>query len=95
LQSDEQWEGGVVTRRTVSITIETERLLVVLRGTSARAWCEQCATEVDMVPTKIAAELAQVDADTIQRLVGTEKLHLSQPGGPVQICLKSLLKELV
>jgi hypothetical protein len=95
LQSDEQLEAGVVTRRTVSIKIETERLLVVLRGTSARVWCEQCGTEVDMVPIKIAAELAQVDADTIQLLLDKEKFHSSQPGGPVQICLKSLLKELV
>jgi hypothetical protein len=78
----------------VSITIETERLLVILRGTSPRVWCEQCATEVDMVPVESAAELARVDAETFQHLIDHEKFHRSQPGGPVRICLNSLLKSI-
>ena len=80
-----------MTRRTVSITIETERLLVILRGTSPRVWCEQCATEVDMVPVESAAELARVDAETFQHLIDHEKFHRSQPGGPVRICLADTL----
>jgi hypothetical protein len=81
--------------KTVRITIETSRLLVVLRGTSARAWCEQCASEVDVIPLESAAELAQVNAQTIQRLLANERVHLSKRDGPVQICLKSLLREVV
>jgi hypothetical protein len=95
LQPDEKLEASLATKRTVRITIDTSRLLIVLRGTSARVWCEQCATEVDMVPLESAGELAQAGAGTIQHLLDNEKLHLSKSGGPVRICLNSLLKEIV
>jgi len=82
-------------KRTVRITIDTSRVSVILRGSSARVWCEQCAAEVDMVPLESAAELARVDVEAIQHLLAIEKLHLSKSGGPVQVCLSSLLKEIV
>lgn len=87
--------GHLAAKKTMRITIETERLLVIRHGASARVWCEQCASEVETVPLEIAAELAQVDVKAIQHLLDHEKLHLSQPGGPVGICLKSLLKKVV
>jgi len=37
-------------KKTVRITIETERHLVIRHATSARVWCESCASEVEMVP---------------------------------------------
>ena len=86
--------GQLGEKKTVRITIETSRLLVVLRGNSARVWCEQCATEVDMIPVERAAELAQVDAETFQHLIDHEKFHRSQAAGPVRICLNSLLKSI-
>jgi len=86
-------ETRLATKRTMRITIETERLLVIRHGTSVREWCEQCALEVDMIPLKSAAELGQVAAGTIQHLLDRQKLHLSKAGGPVWICLNSLLKE--
>jgi hypothetical protein len=92
---NEQWEASLATKRTVRITIDTSRLLVIIRGTSARIWCEQCATEVDMVPVESAAELARVDVQTVRHLLANKNIHLSQLGGPVQICLNSLLKEIV
>lgn len=82
----------MATKRTVRITIDTSRLLIVLRGSSARAWCEQCASEADMVPVESAAELVQVDAQTFQHLLAREEFHRSKPDGPVRICLNSLLK---
>jgi hypothetical protein len=85
----------LATKRTLRITIDTSRLLIVLRGTWARAWCEQCASEVEMIPLESAAELAQVNPQTIQRLLANERFHLSKPGGPVHICLNSLLREVV
>jgi hypothetical protein len=92
---DEQWEASLATKRTVRITIDTSRLSIILRGTSARVWCEQCATEVDMVPVDAAAELARVDVHSVQHLLANKNIHMSQSGGPVQICLNSLLKEIV
>jgi hypothetical protein len=75
------------------ITIETERLLIIRHGASVREWCGQCATEVDMIPLESAAEIGQVAAGTIQHLLDCQKLHLSNAGVPVRICLNSLLKE--
>jgi hypothetical protein len=95
LLPNEQWEASLATKRTVRITIDTSRLLVVLRGTSARSWCGQCAAEVDMIPLETAAELAQVNLEAIQRLLANEKFHFSRSGGQAQICLNSLLKEVV
>jgi hypothetical protein len=94
LLPNEQWEASLATKRTVRITIDTSRLLVVLRGTSARSWCGQCAAEVDMIPLESAAELAQVGAETFQHLLDREQFHHSHPGGPVRICLNSLLKSI-
>jgi hypothetical protein len=50
---------------------------------------------VEMIPLESAAELAQVSAQTIQRLLANGRFHLSKPNGPVRICLNSLLKEVV
>jgi hypothetical protein len=87
--------GQLVTKKTMRITIETERLLVIRHGASVRVWCEQCATEVDMISLENAAELGQVAAGTIQHLLDIEKLHLSKSSGPVRICLNSLIREVV
>jgi hypothetical protein len=87
-------ETRLEKKKTVRITIETSRLLVILRGTSARAWCEHCASEVEMIPLESAAELAQVNLEAIQRLLASERFHLAKPGGPVRICLNSLLKSI-
>ena len=84
----------MATKRTVRITIDSSRILVVLRGTSARGWCAQCSAEVDMIPMESAAELAQVGAETLQDLHAHQQFHRSQPGGPVQICLNSLLNSI-
>ena len=81
----------MATKKTVRITIETERHLVIRHATSARVWCESCAAEVDMVPLESAAELAQVEVETIRHLLNSEKVHQWQPVAPVRVCLKSLL----
>jgi hypothetical protein len=78
----------------VRITIDSSRLLIVLRGTSTRLWCQQCAAEVDMVPVESAAELVQVDTQTFQHLLDREEFHRSKPHGEVRICLNSLLKSI-
>ena len=83
----------LATKRTMRITIETERLFIIRRGVSVRDWCEGCASEVDMIPLESAAELGQVAVGTIQHLLDRQRLHLSKSGGPVWICLNSLLKE--
>jgi hypothetical protein len=80
-------------KKTTRITIETERLLVIRHGMPARFWCEQCATEVDMVLMQSAAELAQVGVRKMQRLPSDEQFHGAR-GGAIRICLNWLLKSL-
>jgi hypothetical protein len=86
-------EPSLAMKKTIRIRIETERLLIIRHGASVREWCQQCASEVDMIPLESAAELGQVAAGTIQHLLDRRKLHLSKAGEPVCICLNSLLKE--
>jgi hypothetical protein len=94
LRPEEKLEASLATKRTVRITIDTSRFLIVLRGAPARVWCEQCASEVEMIPLESAAELAKVDVETIRHLLNQEQFHRSPPGVPVRICLNSLLKEI-
>jgi len=47
-----------------------------------------------MVPLESAAEVGQVAAGVIQRLLDNERLHLSNSSGLVRICLNSLFREL-
>lgn len=84
----------LAVKKTTRITIETEQLVVIGRKRSVRVWCEQCTAEVDLVPIEGAAELAGVDLETIRSLLTGEAFHLSQSGGPVRICLNSLLKSI-
>jgi hypothetical protein len=91
--ANEQWEPSLATKKTMRITIETERLLITRHGASVREWCEQCASEVDMILLESAAELCQVAAGRVQHLLNNQKLHLSKSSGPVRICLNSLFKE--
>lgn len=83
----------MAVKKTTRITIETEQLLVIRRRTSVRAWCQQCAAEVDMVLIEDAAELAQVDVRMIRDLLNVERFHWSQ-SGLLRICLNSLLKSI-
>jgi hypothetical protein len=83
----------LTTEKSLRITIETQSQLVIHLG-SARFWCEQCASEVEMVSLETTADVAQAKVKAIQVLVDNERLHSSHSHGPVRICLNSLLKRL-
>ena len=77
------------------IKIETDHLLIIRRRPSSRAWCQQCAREVDMVRVEEATALAESSKRTLRDSVTGEKWHVScAPGGAQLICLDSLLKSL-
>lgn len=77
--------------RGARITIETERVLLMVRRRSSRGWCQRCGQEVDLV--RIG------DMGTVLegvRLEGEAKsdtrLHLERAKEGFAVCLKSLLQ---
>jgi hypothetical protein len=89
-----QWIGTMTARRQTQITLETDRLLIIRRRTSARTWCSQCGCVVDMVGLEEAGLLAGISQDALQ---GGESpaWHFTEAADKsVLICLDSLLKGL-
>jgi hypothetical protein len=90
-----QWIGTMTTRKRTQITVETDRLLIIRRRTSARAWCPQCDREVDMVGLEEARLLAGISQDALRGGVERLACHLTEAADKsVLICLDSLLKGL-
>jgi hypothetical protein len=79
-------------RKRTEITIETDRLVIIRRQHSTRAWCEKCGCDVDVVQAEILASMAQ------PRLGGggeVRKWHsVEAPDGTPLVCLPSLLKSM-
>jgi hypothetical protein len=79
-------------RKRTEITIETDEVLVVRRARVYRAWCGECAQEVDMV-----------NMDDAHALVGSRKgiaeghdrdWHIGASGEMALVCMPSLLKSM-
>lgn len=72
------------------ITIETERVLFLVRKHSIRGWCERCGQEVDLAGV---GELAKVlEGVSLQGSDKSEtRLHLERARDGLAVCLKSLL----
>jgi hypothetical protein len=92
LHEKERRKGGDV-RRKISITVETERVLIVRRRRGPiRAWCDVCIAQADFAPLREVCALMTYDADTVQRLLAAGKLHaINAPNAPPLICLRSAL----
>jgi hypothetical protein len=77
--------------RRMSITIQTERLLVINRSRSLYSLCAACGDEVRMVTIDQAAVLARVTAREIYREVEVGMLHfIETTEGSLLICFNSL-----
>lgn len=78
--------------KLTTVTIETDSLLI-LRGRSlARAWCPQCAAEVEMIAMKDTGMISNLDQPALEEWLTSEELHRSQAAdGSVLTCLNSLL----
>jgi hypothetical protein len=75
----------------MSITIQTERLLVINRSRSLYSLCAACGDEVRMVTIDQAAVLARVTAREIYREVEVGMLHfIETTEGSLLICFNSL-----
>jgi hypothetical protein len=80
-------------KKTTRVTIETERTLIVRRGSLGRAWCETCARETEMVSPYALGRLVTGGEQQIQQWIDSGDLHTSAPvSGSVRLCLNSLLR---
>lgn len=84
--------GATVHKRT-EITIETDRVLIIRRRRSIRAWCPECGREVDMVDRQEAEDLTGISGHAIRERAQAPGWHLSDgEDGIGLVCLESLLK---
>jgi hypothetical protein len=86
------FESIFVTQRT-EITVQTDRILIIRRRRSRRAWCQQCGREVDAIAAQEATSLAGSEQLVLPGDPGSEAWHVcaGNDGEPL-ICLDSLLK---
>jgi hypothetical protein len=95
--------------RRTEITVETDRVLIIRKSHSTRAWCAECGREVDMVDLNEVGAIAGTPQGMAQRLPGeslsTDPMlpgcgerpgwHWSQAAdGSTLVCLESLLKSM-
>jgi len=82
-------------RKRTEITIETERVLIIRRRRSTRAWCQECGGEVDMVGLAEAEAITGTTQPMLQDSAKARGWHLAEgQGGTPLICLESLLKSM-
>ncbi len=78
--------------RQITITIETNSLLI-LRGISrAPVWCPRCAAEEEMITLQIPNAVPNFDWTAFGEWLDSGELHcLQSPDGSPMVCLNSLL----
>lgn len=80
-------------RKRLQITVVTEQAMIIRQRDSARAWCPNCACEVDMVGIEAAGVLAGLTQSQLRERVASGEWHVSEAkDGSSLICLDSLLK---
>jgi len=79
----------VTAQRGTRITIETERVLLLIRRQTSRGWCERCGQEVDLVGIGPVGNV--LDGIPLEGKSETQ-LHLERAKEGLAVCLKSLLE---
>ncbi len=82
-------------KKKATITVETERLLVITASQPAvNHWCHECQADVLMVGLDEAAAVANVNHRAIFHLAETAEIHfLETAGGKALFCVESILKQ--
>ena len=83
------------TNKKLTITIETERTLIVRRrGDRVRAWCAGCAGPSEFVPFAEACALTSYSDGTVHELMEAQIIHsIRDSRGLPLACLQSALKQ--
>ena len=73
--------------------METDRICIIRKTHSSRAWCAECGREVDMVGLKEAEAISGITQPTLSDSVGARGWHWakSADGLPV-VCLESVFR---
>src|SRR5208282_3201287 len=97
-------ERAVAAYKRTEITLETDRIWIIRKSHSRRAWCAECGREVDMVVLKEAEVLSGMTQPMLSQPLTTQPMlpggrgdsrgwHWSEAadGSPL-VCLESLLR---
>jgi hypothetical protein len=78
-------------KRTIRITVETRRVLVISRGCSTSGWCATCKDEVSLLTPEDASAIAGVRMRLVYQWVEKGLVHFSEArDGALVICANSL-----
>ena len=82
-------------KKKATITVETERLLVVRRSRhTVDRWCHACQAGVKMISIDEAAAIASISQRTVFHLAEAGEIHFMETaGGQALFCIRSLLKQ--
>ena len=87
-------EAITVAERT-EITVQTDQVFILRKRRFRRAWCEQCACDVDAVDLREALKFAGTMQPTLPSNGPSQEAHVcTGDDGKTLICLRSLLKSL-
>jgi predicted DNA-binding transcriptional regulator AlpA len=79
-------------KKKATITVETERLLIISRARVAvRCWCQKCQTNVQMIAIDEAAAIAGLSQRTVFHLAEAGEIHFMETKeGQTLFCSSSL-----
>ena len=82
-------------KRKATITVETERLLLITRGShTVERWCCQCNAKVSQVSVAEAALIAGASERAVFRWAETAEIHFTETeDGKAMFCVESLLRQ--
>ncbi len=85
----------MASRKRIEITVETDRVLIIRRRNSTRAWCPQCAREVDMISLADAGKLIGMPEQKLIASAQAEAWHFTESKEKTPlVCLESVLKSM-
>lgn len=78
--------------KQVTITIETNSVVVLHARTSGRAWCQRCGTEGEVLKLGARNQAVNPGWAVLRRLIDRGDVHHEQSSdGSALICLNSLM----
>jgi len=81
--------------KETKITIESDSLLILRGRSSLRAWCPDCASEVEMIPLDGIGVISNLALSEIEAWIQSEDLHYTKAGdGAPLICMNSIFKRI-
>jgi hypothetical protein len=87
--------GGMTTHKRTEITVETDKVLIIRRRRSIRAWCPECGSEVDLVGLRAAEAVTGLTGQALREAPKARGWHVSEnPDWAGCICLESLLRSI-